>query len=102
QTPDRFTVDFLETKLGLKGGGARPVIPFLKKTGFLATDGMPTSLYKKFRNPVQSKAAAAEALRKGFAQLYAINEYAQDLKDPELKGIIVQATGVDDGASTIK
>jgi hypothetical protein len=36
QTLDRFTTDFLETKLSLKGGSARPVIPFPKKTGFLA------------------------------------------------------------------
>ena len=27
QTPTRFTQDFLATKLSLKGGSARPVIP---------------------------------------------------------------------------
>jgi Family of unknown function (DUF5343) len=102
QTPDRFTVDFLETKLGLKGGSARPVIPFLEKTGFLASDGSPTTLYKRFRNPAQSKQAAAEALRTGFRSLYQINEYVHDLPDPELKGIIVQATGMDEGASSIR
>ena len=32
-TPERFTQDFLATKLGLKGGSARPVIPFLKRLG---------------------------------------------------------------------
>ena len=42
QTPPRFTQDFLATKLGLKGGSPRPVIPFLKRTGFLASDGTPT------------------------------------------------------------
>jgi hypothetical protein len=102
QTPDRFTQDFLTTKLGLTGGSARLVIPFLKKTGLLASDGAPTSLYKRFRNPSQTKVAAAEALRRGFATLYEINEYAHDLSDPDLKGIIVQATGLDDGASTIR
>lgn len=102
QTPDRFTQDFLATKLGLKGGSARPVIPFLKKIGFLASDGAPTGLYKRFRNTSQSKGAAAEAVRKGFAPLYAINEYAHDLSDPDLKGVVVQATGVDEGASTVR
>jgi Family of unknown function (DUF5343) len=102
QTPDRFTTDFLETKLGLKGGSARPVIPFLKKTGFLASDGTPTSLYKRFRNPAQTKKAAAEAVRIGFAPLYEINEYVHDLTDAELKGVIVQVTGLDEGSSTIK
>jgi hypothetical protein len=41
-TPDRFTQDFLATKLSLKGGSARPVIPFLKRVGFLGPDGIPT------------------------------------------------------------
>lgn len=102
QTPDRFTQDFLATKLAIKSGSARPVIPFLKKTGFLASDGVPTTLYKRFRNPAQSKSAAAQALRNGFPALYEINEYAHDLTDPELKGIIVQATGLDDDASPIR
>jgi hypothetical protein len=102
QTPDRFTQDFLATKLGLKGGSARVVIPFFKKTGLLGSDGTPTDLYKRFRNPSHSKGAAATALRKGFGALYEINEYAHDLNDKELKGIIVQATGLDDNASTIR
>ena len=41
-TPDRFTQDFLATKLGLKGGTPKPVIPFLKRLGFLGSDGVPT------------------------------------------------------------
>jgi hypothetical protein len=49
-TPDRFTQDFLASKLGLKGGTPKPVIPFLKRTGFLASDGSPTDRYKQFRN----------------------------------------------------
>ena len=102
QTPERFTQDFLATKLGLKGSRAKLVIPFFKKTGFLASDGTPTSLYRRFRNPSQTKTAAAEALRKGFAPLYEINEYAHDLSDSDLKGVVVQATGLDDSSSTIR
>lgn len=102
QTPERFTQDFLSTKLGLKGGSARPVIPFLKKAGFLASDGSPTDLYKRFRNQTQASSAAHQALHKGFASLYEVNEYAHDLGDNELKGIIVQVTGIDGESSTIK
>ena len=86
----------------MKGGRPKLLIPFLKKTGFLATDGTPTSLYKRFRNPSQAKVAAAEALRRGFAPLYEINEYAHELSDAELKGLAVQATGSDDDSSTIR
>src|SRR2546427_8645328 len=83
QTPPRFTQDFLATKLGLKGGSARPVISFLKRTGFLASDGTPTSLYNRFRNKAQRGAAAAEAVRTGYVRLYEVNEYAHDLTDAE-------------------
>jgi hypothetical protein len=44
-------VDFLEQTLAMKGGSARPLILFLKRTGFLRTDGTPTDRYKRFRNP---------------------------------------------------
>jgi len=102
QTPDRFTQDFLSTKLALNGGSARPVIPFLKKTGFLGSDGAPTALYKRFRNTSSAGSAAAEALRIGFAPIYQVNEYAHDLKDSELKGIIVQVTGADEASATVR
>lgn len=102
QTPDRFTLDFLSTKLGMKGGGARPVLPFLKKTGFLGSDGSPTDQYKRFRNAQSRKAAAADGLQKGFSALYQINDYVHDAKDSELRGIVVQASGAEVGSSTVK
>ena len=46
-TPPRFTQDFHATKLNLKGGSPKPLIPFLKKTGFLGGDGVPTDQYKR-------------------------------------------------------
>lgn len=99
-TPDRFTQDFLSTKIGLTGGSPKPVIPFLKRTGFLSGDGAPTNLYKQFRNDRTQGAAAAAALKKGFASLYEINEYAHDLSDKDLKGIVVQATGLETNSKT--
>ena len=92
-TPPRFTQDFLATTLDMTGGGARPVIPFLKRTGFLASDGVPTDLYKRFRNSAQSGVAAAEALRIGYKPLYEANEYVHNAKDNDLRGLIVQITG---------
>jgi hypothetical protein len=103
QTPPRFTQDFLETKLNMSGGSARPVIPFLKRTGFLGSDGTPTDLYKRFRGTdAQSGAAAAEALRTGYAPLYQVNEYVHDAKDSDLKKIIVQVTGAEENSSVVK
>ena len=101
-TPDRFTQDFLSTKLGVKGGSGKPVIPFLKRIGFLATDGAPTDRYRRFRNAAAAGTAACEALKQGFKPLYERNEYAHDLKDTEVKGLIVEATGLEPDGSTVK
>lgn len=102
QTPDRFTQDFLATRLNIKGGTAKAVIPFLKKTGFLSSDGTPTELYKQFRNEAQAGAAAAVALRTGFSRLYEVDERVHELSDEKLKGIILQASGVEGNSSTLK
>jgi hypothetical protein len=101
QTPERFTADFLATKLGMSGGSARPVIPFLKRIGFLGTDGAPTERYKRFRMAASRGAAAAEGLRQGYRALYEINEYAHDLNDKDLKDLVLRVTGAEEGSSTV-
>ncbi|MGO9267325.1 MAG: DUF5343 domain-containing protein [Candidatus Binataceae bacterium] len=94
QTPDRFTGDFLGTKLGFTGGSASPFIPFAKRLGLLAPDGTPTDLYKRFRNPPQSEAAMAQAIRNGYATLYERNEFVHDLDNKGLTGLVMEATGL--------
>lgn len=100
--PERFTQDFLATKLGFKGGPPKTIIPFLKKIGFLGADGAPTELYKRFRNPSQSGAAMAAAMRKGYARLYEMNEYVHDASEKDLKGLVVQATGSEQDSRVVK
>lgn len=102
QTPERFTQDFLSTKLGFPGGTAKPFIPLAKRIGFLESDGRPTDLYKSFRNPSQSKAAMAAALRKGYSQLYERNEYAHELDKKKLQGLVVEITGLEQGHATVR
>lgn len=101
-TPPRFTQDFLATKLGMTSSSARPVVSFLKRTGFLGSDGVPTELYKRFRNSAQSGAAAAEALRIGYKPLFEINEYVHEAKDAELRGLVVQVTGAAKDSQQVK
>ena len=99
-TPEKFSQDFLATKLDLKGGSPKQIIPFLKRIGFLRSDGTPTELYEQFRNDGQSGAAAAEALRRGYKVLYDINEYIHEAPDDEIKGAIIQATGAEKDSRT--
>lgn len=95
QTPDRFTYDFLQTKLGFKGGPPRQFIPLSKKLNFIKSDGTPTDLYKKFRNESTSAAAMAEALKIGYREVFERNEYANTLNKEDFKGLVVEITGLD-------
>lgn len=97
-TPEKFSQEFLATKLGLKGGSPKQVIPYLKRVGFLRSDGTPTSVYERFRNEGQSGAAAAEAMRHGYQALYDVNEYIHDASDDEIRGVITQVTGQEQGS----
>ena len=94
-TPPRVTTDFVNTVLQIKGGTGGAVTPFLKRVGFVASDGTPTELYKRFRNPVSGGPAMAEAILHGYALLAKANEYFYRLSDQELLALIVQVTGVD-------
>tara|TARA_B100000745_G_scaffold300595_1_gene255698 strand:+ start:6864 stop:7520 length:657 start_codon:yes stop_codon:yes gene_type:complete len=101
-TPARFTVDFLTTKLGARSSSARPVIPFLKKIGFLNSDGTPTDLYKKFRTESTRSLATEKAMRRGFSVLYGMNEYVHDVSDAVLKDLVIQSTGLATGSKTVQ
>lgn len=91
--PDRFTQDFLETKLGFSGGSARPIIALLKRMSFLNSDGTPTPLYDRFRNVTTQGPAVAEGIRNAYAELFDRNRYAGDLSKEKLKALIVEVTG---------
>ena len=92
--PERISSDFVTTKLDIKGGTGRALVPFLKKIGFVNPDGTPTDLYKAFRNPSESGAAVAAAIKIGYSGLYSYNEYLQDLSPDKFKGVVMQATGL--------
>jgi hypothetical protein len=92
-------LDFLETKLGFKGGSSRPIIPLLKRIGFLTDDGAPTELYRQFRNESTRGRAMAEALRKGYSEIFSINEYAHELERKKFGDLVTQVTGSEKGNS---
>jgi len=102
KTPDRFTHDYLSTKLGFKGGNYKQFIPLAKKLKFLNSDGSPTDLYKKFRNVSTSEAAMAAALREGYWEVFERNEYANSQTTEEFKGLVVEITGLESGNRVVQ
>lgn len=102
KVPERYTQDFQSTVLGYGSGSAMPFIPFLKRMGFLEGDGRPTELYRKFRNSDSSGAAMAEAMKKGFSEIFKRNEFAYSLGPEKLRNLIVEVTGKEKGDSSVK
>jgi hypothetical protein len=94
-TPERVTKDFITTVLQIKGGTGGNLPPFLKRIGFVGSDGAPTDLYRRFRNPATGGAAVADAIRLGYKDLLQANEYFYRLSDKDLLALIVQVTGVE-------
>lgn len=103
-TPPNVNADFVQAKLGIKGGSGRSIPPYLKKIGMVGSDGVPTKIYERFRNSNVSisGAAIADAIRYGYKPLYSVHEYVHELNDADLKGLIVQVTGEEDNSWTVK
>lgn len=101
KVPPRYTQDFQATVLGYGSGSAKPFIPFLKRLGFINSDGTPTEIYTRFRNADSSGAAMAEAMRHGFSEIFQKNEFANALADDKLKNLVVEVTGKEPNDGTV-
>jgi hypothetical protein len=100
--PESFNYNFLGTKLGFPGGNQKTFISWAKKCGFLTTDGTPTQIYKNFRNTKFRGQSMAEALKKGYAELYLRNEYVHDLSRQDFTKLVSEVTGGAHDSSTVK
>jgi hypothetical protein len=94
EKPSTFSLDFLGTVLGLTGGSARPVIPILKSANLLGKDGVPTDLYAQFQTDGGRSAAALEALRNAYGEIFRRNQYADQASERELLDLVVAITGL--------
>lgn len=103
KTPDRFTYDYLKEVIQAKGSNDRAFVSLAKRCGLLNQDGSPTDRYRRLRSTTDkvSKAAMAEAMKTGYADLYSLNEYAHKLSEKDLEGLVLQLTGDEKGSKTV-
>ncbi len=101
-TPERVSQDFVKEVLGIPGGSGNQMASYLRKIGLANPDGAPSDLYKQFRNEATRANAAAAALRQGYASLFRRNEYAHELPDVKLKGLIIEETGVESESTVVR
>lgn len=94
--PEKFTQEFLQNTIGLKGTNDRQVIPLLRALQFLDQSGGPTEKYRLLKSRDTAKAAIADGIRVAYAPLFGANEHAYSLATDKLKGLVSQVSGTDD------
>ncbi len=99
---DRFTQDYLETMLGIRGGNARAVIPLLKRMNFLNADGTPTPLYDRYRNDDTRALALAEGVRKAYDEIFNRNQFAFNLPKDKFASLVTEMTGLEKNSTVGK
>lgn len=98
--PETFTHKYLYDTIGLKAVGDRPLINLLKQLGFLDTGGKPTSRYAALKNDKIAGIEIARGVREAFQPLFDANENAYSLQQTELKGLVAQVSGADNGTTS--
>lgn len=101
-TPSKFTQNYLSTTLGFKGANEKAFISYAKSLGFLDPAGVPTTLYKQFRNPSLSGGALARGLMSAYKPLYERNEKFYELTKSKLLELVCAETGLDHDNITAK
>ncbi len=96
KVPDKFTHEFLQTTIGLKGTNDRPLIPFLRVLGFIDQSGTPLPSYRLLKSKETAPKAIGQAVRNAYAPLFEAAEDAHTLSSDKLKGLIAQVAGTDE------
>jgi hypothetical protein len=99
--PPKFTQEFLSTVLSLKSSSYRPMIPFLKRMGFIDQANVPTKAYSEYRDESKSKAIMAQQIRSAYSKLYTAHTYAHKLKKEEIMSKLTSVLGTSKEDKTI-
>jgi hypothetical protein len=99
--PPKFTQDFLSTVLNLKSSSYRPMVPFLKRMGFLDQANVPTKIYSEFRDESKSKIIIAQQIKSAYSKLYSAHSYAHKLKKEEIIAKLASVLGTSKDDKTL-
>lgn len=101
EVPEKVTYDFLENVMLFKGNNDRYLISLLKKLGFLEPNGVPTDMYREYRNEVESKKILGKCIRLAYHELFRRNKNLHELTEEQIEGYVKSATGLGKESSTL-
>ena len=95
--PEKFTNSILNAIFQLKGTNDRPFITLLKALTFIDEKGVPLENYYDYKNTTQAPFVLGKCLKKGYEELYRMDENAHNLSEAEIKGHLMSLTGKESG-----
>lgn len=94
--PPKLTTVFLES-IGFKSKNDRAIIPIVRAVGFVDASGVPTDLWRNYRNKEQAKGVMAGGVRLGYPELFATFPDAQQRDNEVLRNFFSTHTSVGEG-----
>ena len=90
--PNKVTQKWLES-LGFKSTNDRYIVKVLDAIGFIDNSKVPTDLWRRYKNPMEAPVVLAEAIRKGYDDLFRTYEDAQRKDREALYAFFSSKTG---------
>jgi len=90
------TFKYVES-VGFTSSNDRAIITTLKFIGFISSSGVPTDVWRAYRNKSQSKKVLATALRKSYGTLFTTYPDAQRKDNEALRNFFSSHTSVGEG-----
>jgi len=91
--PDKVTTTWL-VKVGFKSTQHRDFIKILKFIGFLDSSGVPTDLFRAYKDTSKAKAILAQAIREAYSEFYNVYSDAERQDNEALINVVSTATKV--------
>ena len=94
--PSKLTQTYLEG-LGYRSKNDRAILPIAKALGFTDTNGVPTELWRNYRDKTRAGAIMASALQSLYSDLFSMYPDAQRRDNEALKNFFSSRTNVGEG-----
>lgn len=92
--PPKFTYEFLG-KIGFPSSNDRAFVTLFRHLGLIDENNVPTEIYDEVRDPASRPFALGRAIKRSYADLFAINTNLNRASDAEIKSAISRVTGKD-------
>jgi len=90
--PSKVTQEYLRS-LGYTSSSDRQIIPVLRFINFIDASGIPTDLFKSYRDTRNSKAVMAQALKESYAEFFGVYASPSQATDDDLDNFFRTKTG---------